>query len=468
MTDDATIQALRQAIALVPDNIGLVEHLCRLLIKLGRLAEAEAEYREALQRAPGRWELALGLAETYDLQGKRSHALAITETAVGRPDPPPAALVLHARLLFQAGDAPGAVAHYKRAVNADPGAADPELSALLGWCPADADDRGPGKLRAPAHGDYDHGHFDPPDDDDDDDGDTAGGGGGGAVERPAISFADVGGMEALKEEIRVKIIYPLRHPEVYAAYGKAAGGGVLLYGPPGCGKTHLARATAGEVKAGFLSVGINDVLDMWLGNSERNLHDLFERARRSRPCVLFFDEVDALGASRSDMRQSSSRHLINQFLAELDGPDSSNEGLLVLGATNAPWHVDNAFRRPGRFDRVLFVPPPDAPSRAQILEVLLRGKPLAEMDVTRVAAKTEAYSGADLRAVVDAAVEQKLREAVKTGKPTPLTTRDLLDAAGRTRPSTREWLATARNHALYSNQGGAYDEILDYLKIKKP
>src|SRR5207302_7291559 len=127
------------------------------------------------------------------------------------------------------------------------------------------------------------------------------------VERPKITFNDVGGMEALKEEIRLKIIHPLTHADLYKAYGKKIGGGILLYGPPGCGKTHLARATAGEVKAGFLAVGINEVLEMWVGQSERNLHAVFDRARANRPCVLFFDEVDALGASRADLRHGGAR-----------------------------------------------------------------------------------------------------------------------------------------------------------------
>ena len=138
-------------------------------------------------------------------------------------------------------------------------------------------------------------------------------------------------------------------------------------------KTHLARATAGEINATFLSVGISDVLEMWLGNSERNLHQLFQQARRNKPCVLFFDEVDALAASRTDMRTSAARHMINQFLSEMDGVDSSNEGVLTLAATNAPWHVDAAFRRPGRFDRILFVPPPDQAARAAILRIHLVG-----------------------------------------------------------------------------------------------
>jgi SpoVK/Ycf46/Vps4 family AAA+-type ATPase len=239
-----------------------------------------------------------------------------------------------------------------------------------------------------------------------------------------------------------------------------------MYGPPGCGKTHLARATAGEIRGGFLSVGISDVLDMWIGNSERNLHALFEQARRTTPCVLFFDEVDALGARRSDMRQSAGRQLINQFLSELDGVETSNEGVLVLAATNAPWHLDPAFRRPGRFDRVLFVPPPDQEARAAILRILCKGKPVQDIDYSHLAKKTPEFSGADLKAVVDLAVEDKLKEAMKTGQPLPLTTKDLAASAKRHRPTTQEWFGTARNHALYANEGGLYDDILQYLKIK--
>jgi SpoVK/Ycf46/Vps4 family AAA+-type ATPase len=285
------------------------------------------------------------------------------------------------------------------------------------------------------------------------------------VERPQVTFTQVGGMDQVKEEIRMKIIMPLEHPELFEAYGKRVGGGILMYGPPGCGKTFLARATAGEVHAGFLAVGISDVLDMWIGSSEKNLHELFEQGRRNAPCVLFFDEVDALGASRADMRHTAGRHLINQFLAELDGVQSANDGVLILAATNAPWHLDNAFRRPGRFDRILFVPPPDQPARASILKLMLTGKPSDGVDFDAIAKKTSDFSGADLKAVVDLAVESKLRDAMKSGKLEPVRTKDLTAAAGQVKPSTREWFATARNYALYSNQGGVYDDILKFLKM---
>ncbi len=274
-------------------------------------------------------------------------------------------------------------------------------------------------------------------------------------------------MEKVKEEIRIKIIHPIAHPEIYQAYGKSMGGGILMYGPPGCGKTHLARATAGEVQASFMAVGLHDVLDMYMGQSEHNLHNIFELARHTAPCVLFFDEVDALGAKRSDMRHSSMRQVINQFLSELDGIHGVNEGVLVLAATNAPWHLDSALRRPGRFDRVIFVPPPDQEAREAILRILLADKPTRHVDYPKLARSTSEFSGADLKGSVDTAVEDKLREAMKRGIPTPLTTQDLLAAIKGVRPTTQEWFETARNYAIYANQSGLYNEILDYLKLSK-
>ena len=240
-----------------------------------------------------------------------------------------------------------------------------------------------------------------------------------------------------------------------------------MYGPPGCGKTFIARATAGEIDAKFITIGLHDILDMWMGNSEKNLHEVFEIARQNKPCVLFIDEVDALGASRADMRQSAMRQIINQFLAELDGVKDSNEGVLILAATNAPWSVDSAFRRPGRFDRVIFVAPPDEESRKEIIESLLKDRPAEKIDAKDIAKVTAGYSGADLKALVDIATESKLEESMLKGSLQPITQKELIKAIKVHKATTAEWFGTARNYALYANETGLYDEILQYLNLKK-
>jgi SpoVK/Ycf46/Vps4 family AAA+-type ATPase len=452
--DDA-IDNLREALGQSPENVPLRRHLAEMLLERGYPEEAEREFREALSRTPEEPRLKVGLARAFHHQGRGSEALVVIESLTAAGNAPAEAHALHARLLFESGEVEGAVAACRRALRADPDADVADLAEKLGVSPDDFEAQGEaegevvdGRMRARS-------------------GEGGSAGDLTGLERPTANFEDVGGMAELKEEIRLKIITPLEKPELYRAYGKSIGGGILMYGPPGCGKTHLARATAGEVRAFFLSVGIADVLEMWIGQSERNLRAIFDQARAHTPCVLFFDEVDALGARRSDMRQSAGRQTINQFLAELDGMEGDNEGVLVLAATNAPWHLDSAFRRPGRFDRIIFVPPPDETARAEILRVMLKDKPAGDVDRAKVAAKTKGFSGADLKGAVDLAVEAKLTEAIKRGAPQPLTTRDVLAAVKKVKPSTKEWFATARNYALYSNQGGFYDDILDYLKLKE-
>jgi len=455
------IDAIRAAVAASPGNLELTRQLCDLLMRVGRDDEAEEQAKSALSRFPDRHGMKLLMAEIFFRRGKDSHAAAIVETLLKSDRDDASVLLLHSRLQQRRGDIRGAVSTYQDAVANDESARDPELESLLGLQDFDEPDaeRIPDAVGMPFSGGD---GFDSDGESDADDDIIP------SVEKDLREgFESVGGMEAVKEQIRLKILYPLQHAEMYAAYGKKIGGGILLYGPPGCGKTHLARATAGEVGAGFLSVGINDVLDMWVGNSEKNLHSIFEKARRSKPCVLFFDEVDALGASRSDMRRSGGRQMINQFLSELDGVETNNEGVLILAATNTPWHLDSAFRRPGRFDRVIFVPPPDATGREAVLKIHLTGKPTDSVDYAKIAAKTDGFSGADLKSVIDVCIEQKLIEAISTGLPKPIVTKDLLAAAKTVRPSVSEWFATARNHALYANEGGVYDEVLDYLKVKR-
>ena len=444
------LQTLMEAIRQTPDNLPLRKYLCVELLRRGRWEEAEVELKDALKRSPGDTELKIGLATAFCEQKKTAIGLVLIEELTGSGTPPPRTWLVYAKLLQQAGQAREAKEAYEKALALDSNLKDAYLESEINL--AVQQNREPEKLRLSASGD-----------------------GGPAddearildIERPKINFNDVGGMESVKREISLKIVEPLRHADLYKAYGKKIGGGILMYGPPGCGKTHLARATAGEVNANFIPVGISDILDMWIGNSEKNLHAIFEKARSLKPCVLFFDEVDALGASRNDMRHSAGKQLINQFLLEMDGMEGDNDGVLILAASNAPWHLDPAFRRPGRFDRILFVPPPDEAARATILNINMKGKPAEAIDYAAVARRTADFSGADLAAVVDIAVEAKLEEAMRKGVPSPLTTADLSAAAGRHKATTREWFNTAKNYALFANAGGMYDDILEYLKIKR-
>ena len=433
------IDNLREALQQSPDNVPLRILLAENLMQAQMFSEAETEYRIVLEKDANNQKARRGLIKSYFEQGKYSIAIVVYEELSDR-EKDIELMVIHAKSLIRNDERMKAMEVYKSILALNPAFKDDELDSLRKTNPANSSAEQ--QLE-----DIENGFSD--------------------IEKPRINFDDVGGMSKVKEEINIKIIQPLQYPDLYKAYGKKIGGGILLYGPPGCGKTHLARATAGQIKASFISIGIHDVLDMWVGSSENKLHELFELARRQSPCVIFFDEIDALGASRTDMRTSASKMLINQFLSELDGVQSSNDGLLVLGATNAPWHLDTAFRRPGRFDRIIFVQPPDAESRESILRIMLKDKPVKDIDYAAIAKATNEFSGADLNAVVDIAIENKLRESFKDGIPQPMSTKDLIASAKQVKPSTKEWFNAARNYALYSNESGLYDDILDYLKLKK-
>lgn len=287
------------------------------------------------------------------------------------------------------------------------------------------------------------------------------------VERPIVRMRDVAGMEHVKQRLELAFLAPLRNPEMRKLYGKSLRGGLLLYGPPGCGKTFIARAIAGELGAAFLSIGLSDVLDMYYGESERKLHEIFETARRLAPCVLFIDEIDALGRKRSFLRESAGRTLVNQLLAELDSIGSENEGLFVLAATNHPWDVDSALRRPGRLDRMLLVLPPDVPARKAILESALAERPASGVDLATLAAKTEGHSGADLVHLVDSAAELAMADSLRSGNVRPIGMNDFTRALSEAKPSTRSWFDTARNYAQFANDGGMYDELLTYMRKQK-
>ncbi|MEM6818158.1 MAG: AAA family ATPase [Pseudomonadota bacterium] len=294
-------------------------------------------------------------------------------------------------------------------------------------------------------------------------------GGGSVVSMPLaaqsdIKFDDVAGMADLKKTLRLQIIEPFRNPGLFQRFKKKSGGGVLLYGPPGCGKTLMARAIAGECKAEFQTIGISDILNMWIGESERNLAAVFEQARSRKPCVLFFDELDALAYSRSKAASSSARTIVNEFLAQLDGFNTDNEGVLVLAATNMPWDVDSAMKRPGRFSRQVFVPPPDAAARAEMIRMHLADIPVDNLHVDAVAAATEYFSGADIDGLIDLAKESVLADILSSESERALQQQDIMDALELVVPSTMDWLKTARNLVKFSGSDASYKPVEKYLK----
>lgn len=288
------------------------------------------------------------------------------------------------------------------------------------------------------------------------------------VQRSTVRLRDVAGMPEVKKQLELSLLGPISNPEMMKAYKISARGGLLLYGPPGCGKTFLARAISGELGASFLPVDIADVLHRWFGDSERALHEVFETARRNSPCVLFFDEVDALGQRRAALSSHSSlRLVVNTLLAELDSATSSNDGVYVLGATNMPWDVDPALRRPGRFDRMVFVGLPDTDARTEILRSNLRDRPIAGIDLRRLADRTEGLSGADLAHACESATQIALADSLQTGEVRPVGMSDLESALAQIKPSTGPWFDVARNIVEFGNNDGTYDELAKYMRRRK-
>ena len=233
-------------------------------------------------------------------------------------------------------------------------------------------------------------------------------------EHPTITFDDIAGLEDVKEEIRLKIIYPFQHREEAERFGINPGGGVLLYGPPGTGKTLMARAVAGEVECAFFVVKPSEIMSKWVGEAEKNLAALFDVARERSPSVIFIDEVEALAPRRSENRSSVMARLVPQILAELEGFSGKSDPILFMGATNEPWSLDPAILRPGRFDEKIYVGLPDRPAIQRILEIHLEERPLEDdVDLLRLSEILDGYSGADIRNICRKAADDAFLRTIR-------------------------------------------------------
>ncbi|MFC4852776.1 ATP-binding protein [Actinophytocola glycyrrhizae] len=415
MTHDAVIAALIDTLAADPGNHPVRLHLAQLLLDAGRAGDALSHATTVLAGEPDNTTALRTAAAAAKAAGDEARATSYTRLANALRSGEPAAPV-----------APGTAAA------AIPDTAD----ELLGrW--SDSEPVAEPEI--------------------------------GTLGTAGVTLADVGGLDDVKKRLHLSFLSPLHNPELRLRFGKSLRGGLLLWGPPGCGKTLIARALAGELGARFYEIGLSDVLDMWIGSSERNLRSIFDTARRNRPCLLFFDEMDALGQKRSHLRGGGSamRGVVNQMLAELDGAATDNEGVFVLAASNHPWDIDSALLRPGRFDRTVLVPPPDRAAREAILRFHLRGKPAENLNLARVAKATNGLSGADLALICEQGTESAMDESMISGRLQPITQRHLEDATRTVRPSIDDWLETARNYALYGNESGKYDELAGYLRKRR-
>ncbi|TQD23493.1 AAA family ATPase [Methanolobus vulcani] len=279
-------------------------------------------------------------------------------------------------------------------------------------------------------------------------------------EIPDIGFPDIGGLEDVKEEIRKAIIYPFTHKELYQMYGQKAGEGILLYGPPGCGKTMMAKAAAKECGAEFISVKTSTIVSKWVGASEKNIKQIFDIARQGKRSIIFFDEIDSIATRRSESEDYAKR-VVNELLAQMDGVDTASDDLLVLAATNEPWAIDPALRRPGRFSKLVFVPEPDLEARKAILHIHLKKRPIDDdLDISYLSEITDSYSGADLAAICKEAADIPLGEALRGGNPRKIKMQDFETVLQKRKPSIVSWYIEAKTAVQKTGEEEVFSELV--------
>jgi SpoVK/Ycf46/Vps4 family AAA+-type ATPase len=460
--EPTVLDSLRKAVNAMPEDVPLRLHLATLLLGAGRRDEAVRHLGAVLQRDPGN-ALALSLLTGPGLPAEPDAAaeppppdlivISPERSGVMPPRPASPAGEFPSREDAAAQDAAAQDAGEQDAGEQDAG--EQGKASRYDWSQAEEELRDVLPAMFVGEGDADSASAGIDEADAYD------------AEHTGLKLADVAGMTEVKARLEAAFLAPMRNPELRRLYGKSLRGGLLLYGPPGCGKTFIARAVAGELGAKFIAVSFADIIDMFVGQSERNIHELFEIARRNAPCVLFLDEVDAIGQKRSQLRHTPMRSAVNQLLLELDDISGNNEGVFLLAATNHPWDVDSALRRPGRFDRTLLVLPPDGAAREGVFRYHLKDRPVAGINLAKLAKQTDGYSGADIAHICETAAERALMDSVRRGEPRMIGTPDLEAAIAEVKPSLGAWFDTARNVALFANEGGTYDDLAAYLRKRR-
>ncbi len=252
-----------------------------------------------------------------------------------------------------------------------------------------------------------------------------------AFSEPKTKFENVVGLEDVKKYLYENVVLAIQRPELFKKYGKKMGLGLILYGPPGTGKTLIVSAIGGEAKAKVLIARINQIVDMYTGNTEKNLHAVFEQARQNSPCIIMFDELDAMGTKRSGEgpqggESSAMRLAVNQFLVEMNGLEENPEGIFVIGTTNQPWDIDPALKRSGRFGDAIYLKPPGYRARVALFKYETKNKPRGWLNYGRIARATMGYSGADITRIADKAAMRPLLHEFKTKSERKLNMSDVL------------------------------------------
>jgi transitional endoplasmic reticulum ATPase len=280
------------------------------------------------------------------------------------------------------------------------------------------------------------------------------------IEIPKVKWEDVGGLEEVKEALKEAVEWPLQNPENFKRLGIKPARGILLYGPPGCGKTHIVKALAHEVGTNFIAIKGPELLSKWVGESEQHIREIFRRARQVAPAIIFFDEVDALAPRRGlEIGSRVTEQVVSQILTEMSGLEEL-EGVVIIAATNRPDIMDPALLRPGRFDKLIYVPPPSDKTRLQILKIYTKNMPLKGVSLEKIAEKTEGYSGADLEALVREAALFALRESQKAKE---VTNKHFDHALKKIKPSITDDMFTKYQRAVDDLKKTKIEESTRYI-----
>ncbi len=293
------------------------------------------------------------------------------------------------------------------------------------------------------------------------------------IDKPSITFGDVVGLDEIKRWCKINVIMPLSKHELAKKYKRKFGGGILLYGPPGCGKTYFCSALAGEGKINFIRVKLSGIFDKWLGNTEKNIENLFKTAKKNKPCIVFIDEIDALGGKR--IGGESDRYLdqaVNQILMELTELEEKSDEVLVIGATNAPWNVDDALKRSGRLGKFIYIKPPNREEIEALFKLYLSKVPVNEdINADKLARLAKNFSVTDIKSVCDEAVGNAFEIACSSETTVPVTMKMLETALKKERSDLLEWYNTVTKMIseveLKEFYPDLYEEILNIRKQKR-